>query len=134
MRTFWLGSFVIVAVCLLCSKSDAENWKKFFTNQANYEFFYDQDSVVYPDKNTVQVWYKSAPNEAAENKAWAQWLELREVDCTRRRYKLLQGRVFYTDKPMKTLEESSWIYLEPGDLYDAFYKSVCSQTKRSFSR
>lgn len=134
MRKLYVAPFLILAICILYSTSDAENWKKFFTNQADIDFFYDEDSICYPDKNTVQVWYKSAPTEAMENKPWTEWLELREVDCTRRRYKVLQGRVFYPNKPMTTLQESSWGYLEPGNLFDAFYKTVCSLRKPSTRR
>jgi len=70
MRILFFSSFMIVTVCIFCSTSEAENWKKFFTNQAGYEFFYDQDSIVYPNKNNVLVWHKSAPSLAAETKAW----------------------------------------------------------------
>jgi hypothetical protein len=130
MRPLGMTLLIIVLACILCSTSNAENWKKYFTNRAHIEFFYDQDSIVFPNKDIVLVWAKSAPLETADFKPWMEWLELREIDCTRRRYKTLQGRVLYKDKPMEQLKESSWVYLEPGELYDAFYRTVCQQRKR----
>ena len=129
MKNFAILCFLLIAVCGFHSICEAENWRKFFTNRAGYDFFYDKDSIVYPNKNTVQVWYKSVPTEVADVKAWEEWVELREVDCTRRRYKRLAGRVIYQDKPEEKLQESTWIYSEPGDLEDTFYKTVCKEKK-----
>jgi hypothetical protein len=126
MKSLYAASGIILLL-VLASNAHAENWKKFFTNAAGYDFFYDKDSIIHPTKSTVQVWYKVEPTDEVENKAFLQWLELREVDCTRRRYKTLQGRASFKGKPMEILTESTWTYLEPGALYDAFYKTVCGQ-------
>ena len=125
MKPFSMLSFLLIAVLVFYSTSEAESWEKFFTNRAGYDFFYDKDSIVYPTKGTVQVWYKSVPTEDADVKAWVEWVELREVDCTRRRYRTLAGRVIYQNKPTEKLQESSWIYSEPGDLEDTFYRTIC---------
>ncbi|MFA4916797.1 MAG: hypothetical protein WC560_09020 [Syntrophales bacterium] len=130
MKTFLILCFTLLLVSGLYSICEAESWNKFFTNMVGYEFFYDKDSIVYPDKNTVQVWYKSVPTEKCESKVWEEYIELREVDCTRRRYKRLAGRITFRDEPMKTLEESTWIYSEPGDLDDAFYITVCKRKNK----
>jgi hypothetical protein len=130
-----LSASVFVFLTLgLSSVCIAQNWQQFFVNQAGYAFFFDKDSIAFPGKNTVQVWYKSTPTDDAETKVWVEWLELREVDCTRRRYKTLQGRVIYEGKPMETLRESSWTYLEPGQLEDTFYRTVCTQRKKGAKR
>ncbi len=130
------GSFISTLFLVtfgLYSTSYAEDWKQFFANKAGYTFSFDKDSLAYPDKYRVQVWFRSVPDEA-EIKVWLEWLELREVDCNRRRYKTLQGRVLYEDKPMEVLKESNWVYLEPNQLEDSFYKAVCSQRKQRNSR
>ena len=97
-------------------------------------FFIDKDSISFPDKNTVQIWYKAIPTDEAEFKGFTEWLELREVDCTRRRYKTLQGHIWYPEKPEEQLHESGWEYLQPGQLYDAFYHTACSQRKQKSSK
>ena len=85
--------------------------EQFFLNQAGMAFFIDKDSISFPDKNTVQIWYKAIPTDKAEFKRFTEWLELREVDCIRRRYKTLQGHIWYPEKPEEQLHESGWEYL-----------------------
>ena len=95
-----------------------------------YDFYYDKDSIANPDKDTLLIWYKSIPQKEAENKVWIEYLELREVDCSRRKYKRLQGSVTFENKAMEQLGESSWIYLEPNDLDSAFYDTACKKKNR----
>ncbi len=95
MKTGVLMSTLLLVVFGLCSTCVAENWQQFFVNQTGYAFFFDKDSIAYPDKNTVQVWYKSGfPTDVAEIKVLIEWLELREVDCTRRRSKPFKAECF----------------------------------------
>jgi len=131
MKTACSLCFFMLVIFGLCPTSHAEDWQ-FFFNSNGIKYFYDKDSIAYPDKNTVQVWCK----ELATDEAYAQGVklkqlqELKEVDCTRRRYKVLVGRVSYIDRPVEELVETSWFYSEPGALNDAFYRAVCPQRKQ----
>jgi hypothetical protein len=121
-------SILTIVLCQgLATSGFAENWTKFFTNVSGYEFFINEETIAYPKKNTVLIWYKSGfPIEVKENGyEWIhEWMELREVDCSRRRYKRLQGTKNVTEK----LGETDWVYLEPNDLDIAFYNVTCRNT------
>lgn len=131
MKNLMILCFLLIAILGFHSICEAENWIKFCTNRAGYDFYYEKDSIVYQNNNIVQVWYKAVPTDWAEVKAWAEWLELREVDCVRRRYKTLAGRVTYHNKPTQILQESSWIYSEPGDQIEGiFYKTICKSKNK----
>jgi hypothetical protein len=125
MRYLLVFLKAVIIIFSLCSFGYAENWTKFFSNAAGYDFYYNKDTIAYPNKDTILIWYRNVPQKETENKVWVEWIELREVDCSRRRYKRLQGRVTYEKKPMEDLNESSWIYLEPYDLDIAFYNTAC---------
>jgi hypothetical protein len=104
----------------------AEKWTKFFSSTAKFDFFYSTETITYPaDKTQILIWYKSIPQENAEIKAYIEWVELREVECSRRRFKRLQGRAIYENKPMEKLGETDWVYLEQNDLDIAFYNVAC---------
>lgn len=120
----------MLIVLLFSSVSEAANWSVFFKNAAQYDFYYDKDSITKTKENTILVWQKIVPQKDAETKAWIEALDLREVDCTRRRYKTLQGKTIYENKPMKIKKESSWIYFEPDDLDTAFYMLVCEEQNK----
>ena len=128
MKTFYLLKFCIMLLIPMVSICEAENWYKYFSNNAGYDFFIEKDSIVRLDKNIVQVWYKSCPSQG-KNGAWNEWLELRLLDCKRKRYKVLQGAVYSKEKIEKLTEESTWTYSEPGALYDNFLKAVCESLK-----
>jgi len=106
----------------------AENWEKYFSNRAGYDYLIEKDTLVYLNKNLIQVWYKSCPSQGKDG-AWDEWLELRLVDCKRKRYKVLQGTIYTKGKVEKLKEESTWAYLEPGALYESFFKIVCEPLK-----
>ncbi len=129
MKIFNIVIIWTIVLLTWCSICEAESWKKYFSNVAGYDFFYEEDTIVRTNKNEVLVWYKSCPsNKELWDRAWDEWFELREVDCTKRRYRVLQGRILYKGK-METLAESTWTYLEPGALYESFYNAVCGSLR-----
>lgn len=127
MKNLKISVISIIILFLLSSISAASDWVLFFKSAAKYDFFYDKDSLKKTNENTVLVWQKIVPQKEAEIKAWVEATELREVDCNRRKYKILAGKTLYENKPMKIKKESEWIYLEPDDLDSAFYKKICEE-------
>ncbi len=90
-------------------------------------WYYDKNTIKKTDENTMLVWIKNTFQDDAEFKAWIEATELREVDCNRRRYKILSGKRIYENEPMEIKNESAWIYFEPDDLDSAFTKIVCEE-------
>ena len=88
MKTFNMIIVWIIVLLAWGSVCEAENWEKYFSNPAGYDFFIEKDTIVRLKESEVQVWFKSCPSKGHSG-AWDLWLELRLVDCTRRRYKVL---------------------------------------------
>ena len=76
MKIFNLVIIVTILSLTWVSVCTAENWVKYFSNRAGYEFFIEKDNLVRINENEVQVWYKSSPAEGQKG-AWDEWSELR---------------------------------------------------------
>jgi hypothetical protein len=120
---------LLIAICVLLIPASvfAENWTKFFTSNENIDFFYNKETISYTDKDTVLIWYRTVPQKNAKFKLWKDWIELREVDCSLKRYKRLQGKRNMTEK----LEKTDWISFGTSDLYIAFYNVACSEKNKT---
>ena len=116
--------FLILLIILLTFPAYAADWKLYFENQMGIKFFIDIDSIHQTPEGTTLVWRRISPSDKADVKRTLEILY--EIDCSRRRFKTLQGTVYdYNTNEIKPLEKSGWEYFEPDDLSTALYKVVC---------
>lgn len=102
-------------------------WIQYFENQAGIRFYIDNGSILRSPKETILVWEKAESTDTASVKMKVE--QLREVDCSRRRYKILQRTVY--DNLRRTFgPDKNWKYFEPNDLDEARYEAMCEKSKR----
>ncbi len=114
---------------LLLSMSDAHSadWSLYFENELGNKFFIDVASTQPTPDGTVRVWMKVVPAENASTKVTIE--EMREVDCSRRRYKRLQGWIY--GPTLRSLEPTEgWYDFGPDDLNRALFDTVCGKGKK----
>jgi len=81
----------IIAVLILFNFSEnsfAEKWILFYNSQDEEKYYFDQESIEKPDKNTVRVWHKKVmvvkDKEEDVEKVHV------EIDCKKNTYKILR--------------------------------------------
>jgi hypothetical protein len=74
----------ILGVSIYSGNAEGANWKSYgkkYSNTTDYLYFYDKDSVVYPNKGIVRVWVKHVTTEEGLKKM------RREDEIERERWK-----------------------------------------------
>ncbi len=111
----------VVAIILFSVSANAARWELYFENKLGNKFYIDAGSIQRTPEGTILVWLKITPADTAEKKVTIEILH--EVDCSRRKYRVLQGTV-YSDG-IKPYEKTDWEYFAPDDLSDALFEAVC---------
>jgi hypothetical protein len=123
MKKFFLTLFFL----LLALPTYAADWKLYFENQMGNKFFIDIDSIHQTPEGTKIVWEMISSSEKAEVKRTLE--KLYEIDCSRRKYKTLQGTLYdHNTNEIKPLEKGGWEYFEPSELSTALFKVVCKNS------
>ena len=68
------------------------------------------------------MWRKIIPANNAEIKVYEM---LYEVDCSRRKYRILQGTINGGKEGIEEYIEAGWINFPSVDIWDAFFKAIC---------
>ncbi|MCF6155591.1 MAG: hypothetical protein E3K36_10130 [Candidatus Brocadia sp.] len=101
-------------------------WKYYATGEDRTKHYYDPESVVYISGNIVRVWEKTTTSEASTS--LTKELEtLREIDCSRRRYRVLEMRVEFRDGSEKEQSFSGpkWMDITRNTWLDTLYEILC---------
>jgi len=97
------------------------------TNNIIHRDFIDKGSIQETPEGTILVWLKQvSPEKPMPKEIWFE--ELREVDCSRRRYKMLQGYIFLPE--YREVEPYGWTYFTPADESIALFNAVCGKGKK----
>jgi hypothetical protein len=120
------------------SRALSADWRYFFTNFGNVNFFFDRAGVVHLSNGNVRAWEKEewpAPDPKMGGETGLLWLI--ELDCKQRKY------IFRDIRPIKGTVQSlgfvasmiplyggHWEFLGPNDLDDARYSQWCVTSPR----
>lgn len=136
-----------ILIVLFPGLINAVSWELYFKDKDGLKYFIDKDSVHKTPEGTFLVWRKiifpktnKRKKETDKEKSdkvisasdFLRQLErnrqksedLYEIDCSRRRFKILQGKIYYENETDRT-SESDWNYFEPNDLDESLYKQIC---------
>jgi Surface-adhesin protein E len=111
----------IVAFILFSVSANAARWELYFANKLGDRFYIDAASIQRTPEGTILVWRKITPADDAKKKVTIEILH--EIDCSRRKYRVLQGTI-YSDS-IKSYEKTDWEYFTPDDLSKALFAAVC---------
>jgi hypothetical protein len=127
-RSTWIA-FLLIVFGLTATVAFSAEWFLYAENVPGYRFYIDKESIQRTPEGTILVWRKTESPDNAVVEIHGE--ELREIDCSRRRFKILQGTIWGGKEGMKPVTPSkSWEYFGPNDLESALYGIVCVKGKK----
>ena len=140
----WL--ILSILIILFPLSINAVSWELYFEDKDGLKYLIDKDSIQKTPENTWLVWRKiifprtNKKKETDKEKSdtvksaldFLRQLErnrekseyLNEIDCSRRRFKVLQGKIYY-ENDIDSISKSDWNYFEPNDLDESLYGKIC---------
>lgn len=103
-------------------------WKYYATGDDRAKHYYDPESVVNTSGNIVRVWEKTTTSEASTSLT-KELKTLREMDCSKRRYRILEMRVEFRDGSEKEQSFSNprWMDIPQNTWLDTLYEILCTR-------
>jgi hypothetical protein len=125
---------ILSAAILLVLSENAipANWVFSSFNILGNRCYFDADSIKKTPEGTILVWRRTVVgDQSIPEEKQTSVKELREVDCSRMKYRNLQ----WISQNMKTninpnKMSKDWFYFEPDGEDPAFYKGVCGTGKK----
>lgn len=101
-------------------------WKYYATGEDRTKHYYDPESVVHISGNIVRVWERTVTSEASTSLTKA-LKTFREMDCSRRRYRVLEMHVEFKDGSEKEQSFSNprWMDITQNTWLDTLYEIFC---------
>lgn len=107
--------------------ASAAEWFLYWSKGEGIDLYIDSSSVHRTLKGTILVWDRMEILTPSGERGTS--VSLREVDCYRRQYKVLQWRV-KTDTAKTDLDQiGRWIYYQATDPDQAHYNAICGKKK-----
>lgn len=101
-------------------------WKSYATGEDGTRHYYDPESVALVSGNMVRVWEKTTTSESSTSLT-KELKTFREVDCSRRRYRILEMRVEFLDGSGKeqSFSNPKWMEITRDTWMDTLYEILC---------
>ena len=101
-------------------------WKYYATGEDSTRHYYDPESAVPISGNVVRVWEKTTTSEASTSLT-KELKTFREIDCSRRRYRILEMRVEFRDGSGKeqSFPNPKWVDITRNTWMDTLYEILC---------
>ncbi len=128
---------VIGFVFFSSTKGWGADWKSFGRN-ATADFYYDTESITHPSKDVLRVSVKRLYTEkgvsdlvgvlGAKFKTVRHSVDLYEIHCVDRKFRLLSSVVYSTDEEILesfNYQEPTWKVIVPESIIDTLYKTLC---------
>ncbi|TVM00828.1 MAG: hypothetical protein CV087_12525 [Candidatus Brocadia sp. WS118] len=120
--------FLLPGIIFFSYDSNAKEakWKYYATGEDRTKHYYDPESVVYVSGNIVRVWEKTTTSEASTSLT-KELKTFREIDCSRRRYRILEMRVEFRDGSGKeqSFSNPKWGDITRNTWMDTLYEILC---------
>lgn len=110
------------------SRTEDEKWKYYATSKDNTKHYYDVKSITYTSDSLVRVWDKTIVSENS-NSLTREMRMLREMDCSKRRYRSLEMRVEYIDgsEKEKVYSRPAWVPVTSNTWIESLFEIVCKK-------
>lgn len=101
-------------------------WKSYATGEDRTRHYYDPESVTPISGNMVRVWEKTTTSEASTSLT-KELKTFREIDCSRRRYRVLEMRVEFRDGSGKeqSFSNPKWVNITRNTWMNTLYEILC---------
>lgn len=101
-------------------------WKYYATGEDRTKHYYDPESVVHISGNIVQVWEKTTTSDASTSLT-KELKTFREMDCSRRRYRILEMRATFRDGSEKeqSFPNPRWMDITQNTWLDTLSEILC---------
>lgn len=112
------------------SKAKEESWKHYATGKDRTKHYYDTESVEYISDIIVRVWERTTTSEASVSLT-KELDTYREMDYSKRKYRVLEMRVKYRDGSEKnqSFTNPKWVDITHNTWMDTLYDNLCKRGK-----
>lgn len=112
----------------LNSNAKEGKWKYYATGDDRTKHYYDPESVAYISDNIVRVWEKTTTSESSTSLT-KELKTFREIDCSRRRYRILEMHVEFRDGSEKeqSFSNPKWMDIAQNTWSDILYGILCKK-------
>ena len=125
------------AIFFFCLENSGADWAVNFVTE-NFTYLYDQENMEEVSSGILRIWQKWLPSRKKAEEMiqedglrytnWDYSLLLTELDCGEGQQGLLEILEYDTSGHIKLMEDhsdSGWIFLIPGSVGQALFKSIC---------
>jgi len=114
--------------CSFNINATEEKWKYYVTGEDHTRHYYNSESVVYTSGNIVRVWEKTTTSEASASLT-KELKTFREMDCSKRGYRVLEMRAKYIDGTEKEqcFPNPKWMDIPQNMWIHTLYEIVCKK-------
>jgi hypothetical protein len=127
IKYFVLSSLLLSTIFFSFSINAKEwKWKYYATGEDRTKHYYDSESIAYISSNIVRVWEKTTTSEASTSLT-KELKTLREIDCSQRRYRILEMHVEFRDESEKeqSFSNPKWMDIPQNTWLDTLYEILC---------
>lgn len=127
MRWMMRLAVLLAVLGLTATIAFSAEWHLYYESKDGFRAYIDKGSMrLSPDGNFL-VWEKLDSTKSGVKSKTEQLLE---VDCTLRRYKILQGSSFRPNGTHNILPSKGWIYFPPSDTSPARFDAICGKGRK----
>ena len=125
------------AIFFFCLEKLGADWAVNFVTE-NFTYLYDQENIEEVSSGILRIWQEWLPSPKKVEEMvqedrlrytnWNHSLLLTELDCGEGQQRLLEILEYDTSGNITLMEDhsdSGWIFLIPGSVGEALFKSIC---------
>ncbi len=128
LQVLVLMSLVLMSFSLWPAYGHDEEWTFYFTNLTGDRFYYNPQSIVYGQRNTVKVLQRLSSGQAGSDLRGGGTIV--ELDCSKLMYRRLKTEtVSRTGETRNVSEPSQWNSIPQGSPTEILSHELCVKTK-----
>lgn len=106
--------------------ANERKWKYYATGEDRTKHYYDLESTAKVSDTIVRVWEKTTTSEASTSLT-KELKTFREIDCSQRRYRVLEMQVEFRDGSEKeqSFSNPKWMNIPQNTWLDTLYEILC---------
>ncbi len=145
MRSLWnkFGTAITVLLTILsCTEGWGADWA-IYGHTRHGEFYYDASHLSMASANSFKIWDKVVytkegvdlyvETSGVQFKSLSHSVNLKEIDCARKKMRTLQSTHYSEDGSTIRVEENltEWSSIVPESISELLYEKVCGLPKKS---
>ncbi len=130
LTILFLGHLILCTSFGYASAQEPERkWTDYRKDTMDVEYYYDQEAILRPSKNVIQVWRKRVFPPSQHQK---EIVTLDEINCRSQQYRTLELRVIRWDGTIQTSSKpAGWQKIWAGSPEEYFLDEVCKEKPKS---